>query len=188
MEGFKESGRITRESIATALLLLMEEKDYEKITISEITEKAGVSRMAYYRNYKDKDDILVNFLRELSLSVSDAFAINEDTDLYSIIKGISEFFKANVNLIFAISKTGRITSLFNDARKWLTSYFPELASDEEARNLYIYHSGGVISVFENWFRDGMDKSPEEIADMICEFMGKDIIQRFNRRLSGIKKS
>ena len=144
--------------------------------------------MAYYRNYKDKDDILVNFLRELCLSVSDAFAINEDTDLYSIIKGISEFFKANVNLIFAISKTGRITSLFNDARKWLTSYFPELASDEEARNLYIYHSGGVISVFENWFRDGMDKSPEEIADMICEFMGKDLIQRFNRRLSGIKKS
>ena len=41
MEGFKESGRITRESIATALLLLMEEKDYEKITISEITEKVN---------------------------------------------------------------------------------------------------------------------------------------------------
>ena len=59
---------LTKECISTALLVLLEEKPYEKITISEITEKAGVSRMAYYRNYKDKDDILITCVRDAETS------------------------------------------------------------------------------------------------------------------------
>ncbi|MBR6940531.1 MAG: TetR/AcrR family transcriptional regulator, partial [Clostridia bacterium] len=50
-----ESNNLTRECITTALLIIIREKDYDEITITDITEKAGVSRMAYYRNYKSKD-------------------------------------------------------------------------------------------------------------------------------------
>ena len=53
-----EIKKLTRESIQTALILLLQEKKWEDITITNIVERAGVSRMAYYRNYESKEDIL----------------------------------------------------------------------------------------------------------------------------------
>lgn len=38
---------ITKESIFTALMILMEKKNFKEISITEITKKAGVSRMAF---------------------------------------------------------------------------------------------------------------------------------------------
>ncbi len=68
----KESNQITRNCIETALILLMDEKEYEEITISELTRKAGVSRTAYYRNYESKDDILNTLLSSLIADVIQA--------------------------------------------------------------------------------------------------------------------
>jgi AcrR family transcriptional regulator len=45
-----------------ALLLLMDEMPYDKITVSDITEKAGVARQTFYRNYSGKDDIALQYL------------------------------------------------------------------------------------------------------------------------------
>lgn len=56
--------RMAVDCIYEALVILMETKPYKEITITDITRKAGVSRMAYYRNYQDKDDILIHHLRE----------------------------------------------------------------------------------------------------------------------------
>ncbi|MBR5113246.1 MAG: helix-turn-helix transcriptional regulator, partial [Clostridia bacterium] len=54
----EESKKITRESIVTALVLLFADKPYEKITVTEIVKKAGVSRTAFYRNFNTKEDVL----------------------------------------------------------------------------------------------------------------------------------
>jgi AcrR family transcriptional regulator len=51
MEKQNEINLLTKECILTALLRLMEEKPYSSISITDITTLAGVSRMAYYRNY-----------------------------------------------------------------------------------------------------------------------------------------
>ena len=55
--------RLAIDCIYEALIQLMEKKDYKDITITDITRKAGVSRMAYYRNYADKDEILLRHLK-----------------------------------------------------------------------------------------------------------------------------
>jgi AcrR family transcriptional regulator len=40
----------------------MDEKPYEQIGISEITEKAGVARTSFYRNFTGKDDVIHPYL------------------------------------------------------------------------------------------------------------------------------
>ena len=50
----EESNRLTRECLCTAMMRLMSTTPPERITISEIIELAGVSRMAFYRNYGTK--------------------------------------------------------------------------------------------------------------------------------------
>ena len=54
----QESNHLTRESLETALLYLLQKKDLRKISITELVQTAGVSRNAFYRNYKSKEEIL----------------------------------------------------------------------------------------------------------------------------------
>ena len=64
-----ESNRLAKECIVTALIELMKVQDYHSITITQITRKAGVSRMAYYRNYTSKEDILNKYMEEVGISI-----------------------------------------------------------------------------------------------------------------------
>ncbi|UUM61404.1 TetR/AcrR family transcriptional regulator [Streptococcus suis] len=54
----KEANQLTKESLETALLFLLEKKELKNISVSELVRKAGVSRNAFYRNYKSKEEIL----------------------------------------------------------------------------------------------------------------------------------
>ena len=56
----QESNAITRESLEISLLQLLDKKDLKKITISELVERAGVSRAAFYRNYESKEDRIIS--------------------------------------------------------------------------------------------------------------------------------
>jgi len=67
----KESNQLTRECLQLALMHLMGEHPYEKITVSEIVRRAGVSRTAFYRNYADKEDILHELGNRLIKRIAD---------------------------------------------------------------------------------------------------------------------
>lgn len=47
-----------KECMGTALLELMREKPFEKITIEEMTAKADVGRSTYFRYFKTKEEVL----------------------------------------------------------------------------------------------------------------------------------
>lgn len=73
----EESNRLTRECLCTAMMRLMSTTPPERITISEIIELAGVSRMAFYRNYGTKEALARSLshqiIRKLTADFSDGF-------------------------------------------------------------------------------------------------------------------
>ena len=60
-----DRNRFTRMNIGEAVAALLKEKEFDKIKISEITKKAGVSRMTYYNYYETKEQALKDYLYEL---------------------------------------------------------------------------------------------------------------------------
>jgi AcrR family transcriptional regulator len=54
-----------RKLMLDATVQLLKEKPISKISVTDITEKAGVSRMSYYRNYSSKEEILTDHLDEI---------------------------------------------------------------------------------------------------------------------------
>ncbi len=47
------------ERIAKALIKLLQDENLERISITDITTAAGVSRVSYYRHYSSKEEILI---------------------------------------------------------------------------------------------------------------------------------
>jgi AcrR family transcriptional regulator len=50
--------RRTRELLRRALLSLVQEKGYDRITVQDILDRADVGRSTFYAHYRDKDDLL----------------------------------------------------------------------------------------------------------------------------------
>ncbi|MFC5827580.1 TetR/AcrR family transcriptional regulator [Nonomuraea insulae] len=56
--------RRTRTLLRQALVELIEEHGFERLTVGQITERAMVSRAAFYRNYRDKYQLVEQIFEE----------------------------------------------------------------------------------------------------------------------------
>lgn len=54
----------TQKLLREALIDVIEERGFEALTIGEVTERAMVSRAAFYRNYRDKYDLVEQVFEE----------------------------------------------------------------------------------------------------------------------------
>ena len=84
-----------KDCIFTALILLMEQKDYHQITITDIAKKAGVSRMTYYRTYSSKEDILIQYFNKVTQELSMEIRGFPDITPYQLILHFFAFFRVN---------------------------------------------------------------------------------------------
>ncbi len=56
--------RRTQKLLREALIALIEERGFDALTVGEITERAMVSRAAFYRNYQDKYSLVEQIFEE----------------------------------------------------------------------------------------------------------------------------
>lgn len=173
MEKANEINALTKECIVTALLRLMEEKEYVDISITEITSLAGVSRMAYYRNYKTKDDILIEKLIDEERKLKNSIPCSNDVSLYDVILYISNFIQENADVIDAVYNAGlthRLTDLLNDR---IYSYFPVTNIVKEGKYAVSFYVGAILSVFKLWINEGLVETPEEISKIIYMLIARE---------------
>ena len=69
--------RKTREAIFTAFTQLLSVKDFNRITVGEIIDKADVGRATFYSHFETKDFLLKEFCEELFCHIFDTESTNE---------------------------------------------------------------------------------------------------------------
>lgn len=57
--------RFTRMCIGEALFVLLDQKEYGQIRISDIVKRAGVSRMTFYHYYDTKEEAVQDYFHEI---------------------------------------------------------------------------------------------------------------------------
>ena len=178
MERVNEANVLTKECIVTALLRLMETKSYQSISITDITNLAGVSRMAYYRNYKNKDEILIKHLtdQEKRLLI-DIHGEKVDT-FRDVILLVSNFFLENAKVIQAIYDAGLAHMLTEMLEERVYNYFPIASAAKSGRYAVHYYVGGILSVFKLWFDGGMKESVGEISEIIFNLINNEGAMEF----------
>ncbi|MBS4197023.1 TetR/AcrR family transcriptional regulator [Lederbergia citri] len=89
----------TQEAIKSAVIELMSEKDFDDITMQDISDRANVSRATIYSRYVDKFDLLdklieehINEMRELCESAAEMDYIDANIIWFEYIKNNYLFF------------------------------------------------------------------------------------------------
>lgn len=173
MAKHNEVNTLTRECILTALLRLMETEPYESISITDITNLAGVSRMAYYRNYKSKEEILLSHLEEAEEMLIEEIGEGGAGSLREIILYIFKYIQENAAVIQAIYDAGLNHLLSKMLSQRILHYFPVASKTKEGRYAVPFYAGAILSVFHLWFDNGMKESSEEMADIIAALINRD---------------
>lgn len=68
------------EYITSALFTLMKRKKYDDISITEITNKAGVGRVSFYRNFNSKEDVIKRWIENTTNDFLNSSDINFKKD------------------------------------------------------------------------------------------------------------
>lgn len=178
MERANETNLLTKECMVTALLRLMEVKSYSSITITDITNLAGVSRMAYYRNYKNKDEILINHLIEQEKRLLNDLHGEPVNDIKGIMFYVAEFFQENVFVIKAVFDAGLSHLLTNMLSERIRNYFPVVETTLSGKYAVHFYVSATLGVFRMWFDNGMVESAQEISDILCELINQDDALKF----------
>ena len=70
----------TKQHLETTLLHMLEEKPFEKINVTEICQKAGISRITLYAHYADKYELADELFEQYVIMAKAMFVIREKTD------------------------------------------------------------------------------------------------------------
>ncbi len=166
---------ITKESIFTALMILMGKKNFKEISITEIAKKAGVSRMAFYRNYNIKEDIIATYIDELFQEYFNEILNHKKKDIYENLRLYFSYFRKNEKLIYNLINSNLINILLEKC----VESFHSLSQDVECHKLYSpekqkywieFIAGGLYNVVTEWAKSGMKESDEYMAKIVFDFI------------------
>ena len=172
----KNSNFFSRDCMVQALIQLLKTKSLSNITITELTERAGVSRMTYYRNYHSLDEIFSSYLKDLVESYRQDVAAWPDKGNYNDSRNMLhcyEYFYHYKELIACLVQTGLGHLLLQALDGYiLDTYYTE----DKGRDFYYTlraFSGSLYNIYVTWILEDSKESAEEIVSIIRKIYSQD---------------
>ncbi len=171
-----------------AFLELLNQKDFEYITVKEICEKAGVNRSTFYLHYETVADLLTESIEYMNRRFASYFSAEstfdpcsiasaEPEELYLITPGYLipylEFIRDHARLFrTAMEKTRVLGSeeKFNTLFRVVFSPIMTRYRIGEEKQPYIisFYIEGIMGIIKVWLNGNCKEPPSVIADLITE--------------------
>lgn len=173
-----------------ALLLLLEKKEYEFITVKEICEKAGVNRSTFYLHYESIEDLLMETIDLINKRFMSAFnneTINAKTldknDLFlisdkyiipylNLIKKHKKIYKLIHDKPYLFNNQKAFKNLYNNLFEVILEKYG--VSDEEKEYVFAFFSFGILAVVNKWLERDCVDDVTKIAEYMKKFIGYNI--------------
>ncbi len=159
----------TRHYLVEALFRLMGEYEFEKITVKDIAEKAGVGRATFYRYFRRKEDVIVYYFEHNTKNFlfRRRYFPRCREDYIDIATSALSLFKENAERFLLIRKA-RLEYLYLDfLNREMCETFEKEYGTERPYALYLY-AGMLFNVSMAWLCSGCLESVETVAEMIVD--------------------
>lgn len=161
----RKANSFLKECMADALIALMKNNDYSKITINEIADLAGVNRSTWFRNFDAKSDALTYKLVSLWYAWADRKGLESEYTLDNSL----DFFTFNyenrdlISLIIDAGQSGAVYEAFYNIM------LPQYEDD-----LYVvrFYSYGMFALLGQWHERDFKETPKEMVDIFFKVMAK----------------
>ncbi len=163
--------RESQEKIERAFVELLQTRDINNITVSDIIKLTELNRSTFYANYADIFDLADKTREKLENDFSNLFAeydyFHERSGALTMFRHIKEnqlFYKTYFKLCY-------------DDKHLISTYDERRAEQEHINTNLKYHieffRNGLNAIIKLWLANGCKESPEEMADVLKqEYRGR----------------
>lgn len=174
-----ERYNVVSEAILDAFFMLAKEKDFEKITVSDIIKRAGIVRSTFYNHYENIpaliEDIENKTVNDI-FSILDTFHPKDNADMcrsYYLI--LCEYTKDNPFLA-ELLRSPRASKFLEKTISMFHTYVNGIINTsnipKEKLDKYSYMIactiGGTIGVLHKWTTDNFSTPTDVIADILTQ--------------------
>lgn len=174
-----ERYHVADEAICDAFLLVLKEKDLEKITVSDVIKKAGIVRSTFYNHY-DNIPALMTAIEDRTIddifSLMKTFHPKNDTDICkSFFMTICNYTMGNPFLANLL-RSPRGNEFFEKAITMFHRYVAEVTqntvpschSKEELSYMVACTIGSTLGMLHKWTKDNFAIPAEAVADILTQ--------------------
>lgn len=182
----------TKQAICDSLKQLMQKKDLNRITISEIMEHCGMARQQFYYHFEDIYDLVRWMFQEEALSL-----LRQQEGILLWQDGFLQFLRYlqenRTICLCALRSMGREhlkrffqAEIYALIHHTIETLFEEIGSSEEKMDVDLLTHFYVISfagLAESWLQGEINKTPEELVeftDLFLQDQIRGVIARLNK--------
>ena len=171
----------SRRLIRTAFQELLAEKPFEKITVTDIVNRADINRSTFYAHYPDVRGLVDDILQETvdasiavvsNLNYRDIF--NDPTPLLDNLLQVGmeyvSIYKLISNTDFALKMMEQVKTVFLKKALEAVDIPLEIRESSAFRIQINFFIGGILNTYQQWMNGFLDCSPEEIMNEIARLI------------------
>lgn len=170
----------SQQWLLDALMKLMHEKPYHKITITEIAQRADVDRSTFYRNYETKESLLNQYIHQLAEEFIGRLQEIDRLSMDQISHVFIHLCMDELDFFVTLRKNGLsnfVLESFNEQLPYVhevvTNKLEYLVEGEYLMYALAFNAGGMWNMLMSWIDNGMK---EPYTDLISAFKE---ISKFN---------
>ena len=162
--------RYTKECLFNAFIDALESKPVSAITVTEISQAAGVSRKTFYKYYSDQFALLVAMQDDLFIGFEEELQ-NLEPDIFAIVPALISFVAEHRILIKSVYENrgegnfiDRVVSFLFDAYHLIWEQQNPHLSKRDVEFLFFYVVSGIVGIIGHWLFDEPDMAPTEVIE------------------------
>ena len=151
-----------RQSIIEALVYLMQKDDFEKITILEITQQAQVARRTFYLYYRNKTDVIEDWLKAVFQELDEGRAKENIVTRKDEMLYYSRFWNSHRDVLKTLYDHHLFNMIMDRSMEYTSSnkFWGMEATDSRYYTAFIVW--GYWGLLNMWTRGGFKEDPEDL--------------------------
>lgn len=165
MDKRKIANQLVKDKLLQAMLTLLQEKEWSKISITELVEASGVARASYYRNFASVEELLDYGLAQITRQYHEnSPSPVEDFHDKELMRYKFRFYKEHMSLILAFHRAKTPVTLLDVITDCVIDAKGDMPVHSISKYELYYYSGAFYNMVLFWLEGGASESPEAMAD------------------------
>ena len=155
----EQKNTYVKKQILAALLDLLKEKSLTDISVSELTSRAGIGRVSFYRNYQNKEDILKEESDRLIKEWGRLYESNPESSPETLFPSLFDFYRDHREFYTILYDAG-LSSIMMETIIGTIQILPEMPNLEAyMKSFWAY---GIYGWMLEWIKRGMQEGGNEL--------------------------
>lgn len=170
-----KQNQLARDCITSAMIQLVREKPLSAVSVKELTERAGVSRMTFYRNYTSTEDILISRIHDILAQYRQDDAERKQQgnfyDAERVRHGLTYFYK-HKDFVDSLICCGLSDIFLRELTKFALDKWLPCQDDPIEQYRLVSFVGILFNSYMTWIQSPQDISLEELTCQIATICRK----------------